>query len=234
MFAHSHEWNMPNLLNQSKVTEDIFVICESFQCFERHSLVRPSPNTSRDIRDLSRHAERQLNLNADPSGEEIHLFLSRLWRLAFEAVRDWLRLFNKLGLASTYQKPMSVLTLSALAPLKHYRNVIASLPNLLFTLRLQEELSNSFYEHTQLSWMNWQAGQAGAIITALCEPLQVQVVERWIHTHLTPLLPVAQHIFDEDHFWDALDRASEKLFAKQMTWQQLFPDTEINIDVYHS
>jgi hypothetical protein len=234
MFAYSQEWNTPNLLNQSKVTEDIFVICDAFQCFERNSLVRPSPNTSRDFRTLSRHADQQLNFGTDPSGEEIHLFLSRLWRLAFESVRSWLKLFNKLGLATSYQKPMAVLTLSALAPLKHYRNVIASLPNLLFTLRLQEELSNSFYEHTQLSWMNWQAGQAGAIITALCDPLQVQVVEKWIHTHLSPLIPVSQHIFDEEHFWTTLEQESISLFASQMTWQELFPDTEINIDVYHS
>lgn len=234
MFAYSQEWNTPNLITQTKVTEDIFVICDAFQCFERNSLVRPSPNTSRDIRDLSRYADRQLNLGSDPSGEEIHLFLSRLWRMAFESVRDWLRLFNKLGLAPSYQKPMSVLTLSALAPLKHYRNVIASLPNLLFTLRLQEELSNSFYEHTQLSWMNWQPAQGGAIITALCEPLQGQVVEKWIHTHLTPLLPVAQHIFDEAHFWKALEQESHRLFATQMSWHEMFPDTEINIDTYHS
>lgn len=234
MFAYSQEWNTPNLINQSKVTEDIFVICDAFRCFERHSLVRPSPYTSRDIRLLSKHADQQLNLGADPSGEEIHLFLSRLWRMTFESVRDWLRLFNKLGLAPAFQKPMAVLTLSALAPLKHYRNVIASLPNLMFTLRLQEELSNSFFEHTQMSWMNWQAGQAGAIITALCEPLQVQVVEKWIHTHLTPLLPVAQHISDEAHFWQNFEKQSSKLYGTQMSWQALFPDTEINIDVYHS
>ncbi|HBF09063.1 MAG: hypothetical protein VX185_06115 [Pseudomonadota bacterium] len=234
MFAHSHEWNVPNILNQSKVTEDIFVICDAFECFERHSLIRLSPNTSRDFTSLRRRADRNLHLGEDPSGEEIHLFLSRLWRMAFEASRDWLRLFNKLGLQTSFQKPMAVLTLSAIAPLKHYRNVIASLPNLLFTLRLMEEISNSFYEHTQLSWMNWQSGQAGAIITALCDPLQVQVVERWIHTHLSPLLPVSQHIFDEHHFWSTLESESNKLFAQQLTWQQLFPETEISIDVYHS
>lgn len=234
MFAYSQEWNTPNLINQSKITEDIFVICDAFQCFERHSLVRPSPNTSRDIRTLSRHADQQLNLGTDPSGEEIHLFLSRLWRMAFESVRDWLKLFNKVGLAPAFQKPMAVLTLSALAPLKHYRNVIASLPNLMFTLRLQEELSNSFFEHTQMSWMNWEAGQAAAIITALCDPLQVQVVEKWIHTHLTPLLPIAQHIFDEAHFWESFAQQSAQLYATQMTWKEIFPDTEINIDVYHS
>lgn len=234
MFAHSQEWNAPNLVTQSKVTEDIFVICDAFQCFERNSLVRPSPNTSRDIHRLTRQADQNLSLKEDPSGEEIHLFLSRLWRMAFDAVRSWLRLYSKLGLAPAYQKPMAVLTLSALAPLKYYRNVIASLPNLLFTLRLQEELSNSFLEHTQMSWMNWQAGQAGAIITALCEPLQGQVIEHWIHTYLRPLLPLSQHIFDESHFWDTLESESHRLFATQMTWHELFPDTEITIDVYHS
>ena len=82
--------------------------------------------------------------------------------------------------------------------------------------------------------MNWHAGQAGAIITALCDPLQVQVVEKWLHTHLAPLLPISAHIFDEAHFWSALEGESGKLYASQMTWQELFPDTEINIDVYHS
>lgn len=234
MFAYSHEWSAPNLINQSKVTEDIFVICDAFESFERHALVRPSPNTSRDFRTLTRRARQELEMQQDATDEEIHLFLSRLWRLAFESVRQWMRLFNKLGLAPAFQKPIAVLSLSALAPLKHYRNVISSLPNLLFVLRVQEELSNSFYEHTQLSWLHWQPGQASAIITALCEALQTQVVERWIHTHLNPLLPVSQHIFDEQQFWSTLEAESKNLHASLLEWQEMFPDTEINIDVYHS
>ena len=234
MFAYSQEWNTPNIINQSKVTEDIFVICDAFQAFERHSLVRPSPNTNRDYRILSKQLNHQLDQNPDPTGEEIHIFLSRLWRLAFEAVRNWLRLFNKLDLASAYQKPMAVQALSVLAPLKHYRNIITSLPNLLFTLRLQEELSNNFFKLTHLSWMNWQAGQAGALITSLCDPSQVQVVENWLHSYLSPLLPIEQHIFDEDRFWTRLQQQDQHLLAQQLSWQALFPDTEISIDVYQS
>jgi|GEM_PF-1413188 len=245
MFAHSHQgtaaqqWNTSHLLHRSKITEDIYVISEAFESFERKSLIRHSPNTAKDFRQLAKSADKALqtsqDLNGDgASGEDIHLFLSRLWRMTFAASRDWLRLYDTLDLSQAYQKTMTVLTLSVLAPLKTYRSVLESLPNLLFALRILEECSRGFKTHTGYSWMNWQADLPAAIITALCETLNVQVVERWIHQHLTPITHLEDIIYEPAVFWAHFNRTHNKLYAKQHTWHEIFPDTEITIDVCHS
>ena len=154
--------------------------------------------------------------------------------MAFEATRDWLRIYDKLGLTATYQKTMAVITLQALAPLKMYRSVLDSLPNLLFTLRVLEECANEFQAYTGMSWMSWHPGQSAGIITALCDTLSVHVVERWIHQHLTPLPSLSEQVESLEDFWDEFTGVQNKLFAKQKSWYEIFPDTEISIDVCHS
>ena len=226
MFAYPQRVPV-ELFNRSRIAEDLYAIVDAFTSFARRSLV----NDSRDARgDLLQLSQTQPSAEESHHDDEIHCFFSQLWRMSFEGARTWLTLFDRLGLAQAFQKPISVLTWSALAPLKHQSNLNASMPNLLFILRTQEELSRSFKAFCGQSWLDWDPSFPAALLTSLCDTEQVQSVEQWVHQHLRPLLCFERITQELPDFPAQLKRASSSLHHRQRNWQSVFPDVVIRID----